>query len=189
MNIDEVRKLTKLNLQIMVDALPKILAKREIEFFQKINQSNLSNLKKLEKLYSFMDVLYKHVNRFTPCKKHCSYCCYYEITISDIEIEYIEKTNKKIRRTKHTKTSSKDPSKPCSFLRKNCCLIYESRPYVCRRHIILTPDNSICTPENAHKYKIQSFTFTELDKSYDFIRATSASTEFFDIRDVFKLKQ
>jgi uncharacterized protein len=188
-NIEEVRELTENNIQLMIEALPKSLEERENEFFRKMEKSNLSRLKKLEKIYSFMDILYKHVHKYTPCKKHCSYCCSYDVTISDIEIEYIEKRNKKVKRKKTITTKSKGAGTPCLFLTNDLCTIYHSRPYVCRRHVMLTPDSSICTKNNAYKYELRLLTFTEIDKSYDFIRANSNSTELYEIRDVFQNKK
>lgn len=170
----------------MIDSLPESLKKREDEFFIKIEKSQLSHLKKLEKLYSFMDVLYNHVNKYTPCIKGCSYCCSYDVTISNIEIQFIEKNNKKVKRKKQFNTDSKGVGTPCLFLKNGVCSIYESRPYVCRRHVMLTPDNRVCTEDNAHKHELQLLAWSELDKSYDFIRAVSGSNKLHDIRDVFK---
>lgn len=172
----------------MVDSLPESLKKAEDEFFIKIEQSQLSHLKKLEKLYSFMGVLYKHVNKYTPCKKGCSDCCSYYVTISDIEIQFIEKNNKKIKRKKQFNTDSKGVGTPCLFLEKGVCSIYELRPYVCRRHVVFAPDNGVCTEENTHKYQLQLLAWSELDKSYEFIITVSGSNELHDIRDVFKKK-
>ena len=170
----------------MADSLPESLEKCEKDFFMKIEKSQLSHLKKLEKLYSFMDVLYMHVHKYTPCKKGCSDCCSYYVTISDIEIQFIEKNNKKIKRNKRINTGSKGVGTPCLFLKKGVCSIYDSRPYVCRRHVMLTPDNSVCTEANAYKHELQRLAWSEFDKSYDFIRAVSGSNKRIDIRDVFK---
>jgi uncharacterized protein len=186
-NIEEIRSATAINLKNMTDSLSESLEKREIEFFIEIEKSQLSHLKKLEKLYSFMDVLYKHLNKYTPCQKGCSYCCSYYVTISDIEIQFIEKNNKEIKRKKQFNTDSKGVGTPCLFLKNGACSIYESRPYVCRRHVVLAPDNSVCTEDNAHKHEFQRLAWSELDKSYDSIRAgSSSSNELHDIRDVFK---
>ena len=134
-----------------------------------------------------MDVMYKQVNKYTPCKKGCTYCCSYYVTISDIEIQFIEKNNKKIKRKKQFNTDNKGVGTPCLFLKNGACSIYESRPYVCRRHVVLTPDNSVCTEDNAYVYKFQQLEWPELDKSYAFIRAVSGSEKLYDIRDVFKI--
>lgn len=189
MNIKEKRSAAEINLKSLIDSLPASLEKREDEFFNKIVGSRYSNLKKLEKLYAFMSVLYNHVHKFTPCKKGCAYCCSYDVTISDIEIQFIEKSNKKIKRKKNISTSSKGTYTPCPFLKNNICSIYDSRPYVCRRHVMLTPDNLVCTKEHSNRYELQLLAFSELDKSYDHIRAESGSNEFYDIRDVFRNKK
>lgn len=186
--IEEFRAATEINLKNMTDSLPESIKKREDEFFLKIEKSQLSHLKKLEKLYSFMDVLYKHVNKYTPCKEDCSYCCYYYVAISDIEIQFIEKNNKKVKRKKRFNTDSRGVGTPCLFLKNGGCSIYESRPYVCRRHVMLTPDNSFCTEEKAYNHKLQRLVWSELNKSYDFIRAVSGSDKLHDIRDVFNKK-
>ncbi|MCI5167433.1 MAG: YkgJ family cysteine cluster protein [Candidatus Electrothrix sp. GM3_4] len=185
-NIEEFRAATEINLKNMTDSLPESIKKREDEFFLQIEKSELSHLKKLEKLYSFMDVLYKHVNKYTACKKGCSYCCYYYATISDIEMQFIEMKNKKIKRKEPFNTDNKEVGNPCLFLKNGGCSIYESRPYVCRRHVMLTPDNSFCIEDDAQKRTLQLLTWSKLDKSYDLIRAASGSGKLHDIRDVFE---
>ncbi len=169
----------------MTSSLPENLKKTEVEFFIETKNSQLPHLKQLEKLYSFMNVLYEHVNKYTPCKKGCSYCCSYYITISDIEIQLIEKNHKEIKRRKQFNTDNKGVGTPCLFLKNGGCSIYESRPYVCRRHVMLTPDSSACTESNAHAHLLQLLEWPELEKSYNFIRAASGPTKLYDVRDVF----
>ena len=188
LNIEAIRAATEINHNNMVDSLPEILRKQAEDVFIDIEKSQLSPLEKLEKLYGVMATLYEHVNKFTPCKKGCSYCCSYYIAISDIEIEFIEKNNKKIKRKKQFNTDNKGVGSLCLFLENGVCSIYESRPYVCRRHVVLTPDNSVCTQDNAHTHRFQFVDWPELDKSYASIRAASGSTKLHDIRDVFLKK-
>lgn len=188
LNIEVMRAATEVNHKNMVDSLPESLRKQQRDFFINMEKSQVSPLEKLEKLYNFMAVLYTHVNQYTPCKKGCSYCCSYYITISAIEIDFIEKNNKKLRRKKQFNTDNKGVGIPCLFLVNGVCSIYESRPYVCRRHVVLAPDNSVCTEDNAHTHKFQLVDWPELDKSYASIRLASGSNELYDIRDVFSMK-
>lgn len=188
MDMEETRVATEKSIKKMTDSLPESLEKLEDDFFVKIEKSSLSPLKKLEKLYNFMDEVYTHINKYTTCKKGCSYCCSYYVTISDIEIQFIENNNKDIKRKKQFSTDKKGVGTPCLFLKNDICSIYESRPYVCHRHVMFTPDNSVCTEDNAHIHNLQMLTWPQLDKSYDLIRAESGSNELHDIRDVFPKK-
>lgn len=186
MNPLEAQAISKKNLYKVIDTLPAALKHRENEFFERIKASKLSNLKKLEMLYSFMDLLFKHVHKYTPCKKRCSSCCFYDVTISEIEIEYIERRNRKAKRKKGGLKKGRGHGTPCVFLRNDLCTIYESRPYLCRRHVMLTPNSSWCIADSSLNIEFDLITFTELDKSYEFILSSGGSQELLEIRDVFK---
>ena len=188
MDMEEIRLATEIKIKKMTDSLPENLEKLQDDFFIEIEKSQLSPLNKLKKLYSFMDEVYTHINKYTTCKKGCSYCCSYYVTISDIEIQFIEKNNKGIKRKEQFDTDKKRVGTPCLFLKNDACSIYESRPYVCHRHVMFTPDNSVCSEDNAHIHKLRLLSWPKLDKSYDLIKAESGSNELHDIRDVFQKK-
>lgn len=177
-------KIAEKNQLLLISALPSTLIKQEDQFFVKIKKSKVGYLKKLEMLYSFMAELSKITSRFTPCKKNCSACCNYNVTVSEIEIQYIEnKTTKK--RNNHIGISKNFHGLPCPFLKNNTCMIYEARPYVCRRHHALTPNAYWCDPMLSNEQELPLVKFEGLDKAFDAIRKESNAESIYDIRQFF----
>ena len=110
--------------------------------------------------------------------------CFYNVTISEIEIRHIEE-NTKFKRAKEIQEKNDFHGTPCPFLKNNSCSIYEHRPLMCRRHTTLAPTNYWCQPENALKHEFSQIEFSELRRTYDLIRIESISSELWDIRQVF----
>jgi Fe-S-cluster containining protein len=182
MYIQEARNYAEENYKNMVTNFPAFLKKGETKIFKNLKKINRPAIIKLKKLYLFMDHFYEHINRYTPCQKSCSDCCFYSVTVSDIEILQIEKTYK-IKRKKVVIPVRMIQGTPCCFLESNLCLIYDARPFVCRRHVILAADNAWCSHDCEHKFPMLSF--SEIDRSYERILQESKSIELYDIREVF----
>lgn len=184
MELEEAKLSAKRNFDRLVSDIPKHLSDREDGFFNQIEKAKTSPKKKLESLYSFMNELYQFASHFTPCKKGCNSCCYYTVTVSEIEIAYIEKhANKK--RAKPFGPKRDYHGTPCPFLVNGGCSIYESRPFVCRRHIALTANSHWCDPVRSNDETFSLLEFSNINKAYDFIRRESGSYETYDIRQVF----
>ncbi|MGZ8175684.1 MAG: YkgJ family cysteine cluster protein [Methylobacter sp.] len=174
------------NFDRVIESIPKPLVKKEdnlLKFFMK-NKRNSSN--KLKLLYDFMDNIYQYVNKNTPCKKSCNHCCYYNISVSELEIQYIESSNNIKRNQSHSIVSDFHGT-PCPFLKEGCCSIYNSRPFVCRRHVSLGSSDNWCKVEVANKHEFPLLSFSEIDKSYDFLVNESGLNQRSDIRQLFKL--
>lgn len=184
MNILDEKSFAKANYDRLAKNIPTRLAAREDGFEKLIENSKSNPFKKLETLYAFMGEMSELVTKFTPCKKGCSYCCYYPVSISDVEIEYIEK-HTRIKRRKEYLPKSDFHGAPCPFLKNGCCSIYESRPFVCRKHVALTRDNTWCKPENANDETFPILSFSGIDGAFHRIRHEGASDDVFDIRQVF----
>jgi len=89
-------------------------------------------LKTLKGVYSELDgkassLESLHKNRL-HCKCECTYCCVDDLTVFEIEAEYIQQNHGVL-----LDFESPRPSGACAFLdNKGACRIYSSRPYVCR---------------------------------------------------------
>ena len=183
MDIHEARRYAEQNYKEMVRNFPAFLKKGEAKLFKNLKKIHKPAIIKLKKLYVFMDQFYDHVNKYTPCQKACSECCFYQVSVSGIEILLIENTYK-IKRKKVVIPLEINQGTPCCFLRNNLCLIYDARPFVCRRHIILAADNGWCPHYCGHKFPMLSF--SEIDRSYELILQESKSIELYDIREIFQ---
>ena len=129
-----------------------------------------------------MDQFYGYIDKFTPCKKSCSACCYYQVTISEVEVLHIENCYN-ISRKKVPIPKINIQGTPCCFLNNDLCSVYKARPFVCRRHIILAADNRWCAHDCEHKFPMLSF--VKIDTSYDVIVQQLKSQKLYDIREVF----
>lgn len=183
-SIKLAQKNARSNYELITEKLPSRLARREDEFFQKISEHKGNGLTKLRVIYQFMDELYAFVNKYTPCKKGCNFCCHYPVSISELEIEYIESASK-FKRLKNVRTESDFHGKPCPFLSSGKCGIYEIRPFLCRQHVALTKTSTWCHPDQCNSIDLILLKFTEIIRSYDLIIKEDDKYNRFDIRQVF----
>ena len=185
MNVKESINYANRNRDKMLYCFPANLSKKESRIFTRLSKSKRSPEKKLESLYDVVEELHSFVSKFTPCKKGCSSCCHYKVSISEIEIRYIE-NNEGIRRLKKLKLDKNYHGDACPFLVANKCSIYSSRPYACRNHVVFNESDYWCHPDLCNDIELPLISFSEVKKSYDLIRRTSESYEQYDIRQVFE---
>lgn len=184
MDLAKEKSVAKENFDRLVGNIPSRLAEKEDRFAAQLKRAKTKPVKKLETLYSFMNQLYAHVSKYTPCKKGCSDCCYYSVTVSEVEISHIEK-NTNTKRNKAFLPKANFHGSACPFLRQGGCSIYEFRPFVCRRHVTLTSTNTWCSPDVSNDEEFHLLSFSSVDEAFDQIRKESGSFEVFDIRQVF----
>jgi Fe-S-cluster containining protein len=183
-NLVDEQTFAQNNYQRLAMNLPKRLKEREDTFAIGLKKAKTNPANQLATLYTFMEELYDHVARYTPCKKGCDHCCYYRVTLTDIEIDYIE------RHTHHKRLKSYLPKQEfhgqaCTFLDNGACSIYEARPFVCRRHVVLTNTNTWCQSDISRDETFTILRFSSVDASFEHIRQLSGSLELYDIRQVF----
>lgn len=164
-------------------AIPIKLQAKEERFFDKMSHTKVGSLRKLEMLYSLMDELSISLSKFMPCKKGCAFCCHYKISISEIEVAYIEKHTKH-RRLKKMTSWQDFHGHACPFLKENVCSIYAVRPFACRRHNALTKDAFWCNHEHSDR-AFPLIRFTNVDRVFDLIRLEANASEHSDIRQFF----
>jgi len=184
MRIDEERAAAEKNIERLTANIPTRLSEKEDKFSTQLIRAKKSPRKKLESLYSFMDELYEFVSKYTPCKKGCTNCCHYAVTVSDVEIEHIERFTKK-KRNRQPLPKKDFHGSPCPFLKQGACSIYNARPFVCRRHVTLTETNAWCDPSISNDETFPLLKFTSIEEAFEHIRIESNSIELSDIRQIF----
>ena len=184
MEYENAHNIAENNQYSMLKVLPKKLIRQEDRFFEKIQRFKAEPIKKLEMLYSFMDELSKFISRFTPCKKGCSACCHYKVSVSHVEVRYIEK-NSQFQRSINLAPSRNFHGEPCPFLKNDSCSIYEARPFACRKHHAFTPDAYWCEPKRSNDQHFPLLSLTNVDKAFKIIREESNSEQPYDIRQFF----
>jgi hypothetical protein len=139
-------------LEIVIKFKKKIIAKNKME-----------NIKILLKYMDKINTIYKP---FSPCKKKCPKCCYYDVMVSELEISLIENYLYKKKcstivkkcenvsnvydKEKKKKFGYMSNEEKCPFLRNNECFIYNVRPFFCRTYISLEKDNKKCGDINSY---------------------------------------
>ncbi|HBO1833550.1 TPA: YkgJ family cysteine cluster protein [Pseudomonas aeruginosa] len=165
----------------LVEAFPAILLKKEATIATRLAEAKISPLRKLGAIYELLDEIGAHIAPATPCKKGCSNCCHYAVTVSELEIQYIEALTKR-KRLKAAVPKADFHGQPCPFLKNNACSIYAARPYVCRRFHSLAPTPEWCAPENAFAGDFSQVKSTEAEDAFNALRVESP---VLDIRQVF----
>lgn len=181
MSISEDVEFARVNCERLIASFPQRLTRQEAAIFGRLSVAKISPLKKLAAIYELVDAISDHIHRSTPCKRGCSGCCHYTVSISEIEIQFIE-TNSKKRRAKTLLPKGDFHGTACPFLKNNECSVYEARPYVCRRHHSLAPDSQWCAPDAAFEEDFARVEFSELERAFGQLRAGSPAM---DIRQVF----
>ncbi|WP_165671479.1 YkgJ family cysteine cluster protein [Metapseudomonas otitidis] len=165
----------------LVEGLPAKLIKKESSIANRLEQAKLSPLKKLDAIYKLLGEIGAYVAPSTPCRKGCSSCCHFAVTVSEVEVQYIE-AHTKYKRRKQALPAEDFHGQACPFLKNNSCSIYSARPFVCRRHHSLAPSPEWCAPEKSFAGEFPQLKSSELETAFDALRVSSP---VWDIRQVF----
>lgn len=168
-----------------VEHLPRKLARTEKHFFKILKRRSNDPFKMLLRLFDFMDDLFEFIEPYTPCKKGCALCCAIPVSVSELEIELIERTTL-IKRNR--RSSAILPESRCPFLYKNMCSIYPHRPFVCRRNLTFADTAKWCHIEEGKDVAMPMISFYQIEASYLYIVKKSGLSQFFDIREPFGFK-
>ncbi|MDC7701415.1 YkgJ family cysteine cluster protein [Vogesella indigofera] len=181
MGLKEDQAYAQSNCERQIASFPVRLLKQEAGISDRLEQAKIAPLKKLAAVYELLDDIGSHVAPATPCKKGCSNCCHIAVTVSEIEIQYIE-IHAKRKRLKQPLSNSEFHGVPCPFLKSNACSIYSARPFVCRQFHSLAPTAEWCAPEKSFQGKFPLIRSSEAQKAFDALRG---GNQIWDIRQIF----
>jgi len=188
MNKDALAKsrvFEKANATKIERAIPNSLKREETRIASKIRNSNKSPIEKLVFLYQFMDSIYSCMAKYIPCHAGCDHCCHYNVTISQIEIAYIEQQSKIAHAPFLRIKSNHHDGSPCPFLKNSQCEIYKCRPFVCRRFASLAATSDWCRIEICNQGNHVLFRFSKIDEAYECIVGQLSLATLVDIREAF----
>jgi uncharacterized protein len=173
------------NFDKIEQSLPDSIKEREEKLFGKMLSQKFNSLNKLKMLYSEIDIIYSHLGKMIVCDRGCSHCCYQDIAISELEVEYILKNTKAKRVRPEIVPNALNG--PCPFLKNHKCSIYLFRPFLCRRHVSLANSPRWCEQDVCNKYEFPLFSSSEVDKSYAYLLVSSQKEKMYNnIRQVFR---
>ncbi len=168
----------------IIQRLPTRLVAKEEGLLAKFQRHKGNPLRKLELLFEFMDALSGAIGPYLPCKRGCSDCCHNkEIEVTELEIAFIEQ--KARRRRRATPGPAPAHGQPCPFLKNDVCSIHSARPFLCRRHMVLTRTSYWCHPDRPSTVEFPLLAFSEVDKVLGHILGENRYTKPMDIRMVF----
>jgi uncharacterized protein len=93
-----------------------------------------------QKIHDFEQSISSDALRLSQCKAGCSGCCYVDLSVFEIEAQFIRDWFQALPTTDRatletcwsTPTEPTQEAKPCAFLYREQCTIYEARPVICR---------------------------------------------------------
>lgn len=181
MGLKEDQAYARANCERLVTGFPATLLKQEGTIYTRLSQAKISPLKKLAAIYELLDSIGAYISPATPCKRGCSNCCHYSVTVSEVEIQFIEAHAKK-KRFKALLPRADFHGHACPFLKNNACSIYAARPFVCRRFHALAPTAEWCAPDKSFLGEFSQIQSSELESAFNALRGSSPVV---DIRQVF----
>lgn len=176
------KEVSKINVEQVIRHMPEHLNKKEEKLLKSLRASKRNATDKLLKLYAFQEELEPHISKHAACRRGCSHCCHMPVSISEVEVKYIEKSTG-IKRAKELISDIKIDS-PCPFLEGDECSIYSSRPFACRSHFAMTSDNTYCKVEYRDKYEMTLIKNHDVELGYIDI-VLSEGEMYRDIRQIF----
>jgi uncharacterized protein len=180
--IDAEIEFSKSNAQIIVSSIPEHLESLDNNAYLTFSKLKLNPINKLKQLYGLADKLGEYIGGFSPCSKGCSKCCHYNVSITEYEVQIIEK-EMGVKRNKKAKVNKDFHGAPCPFLdNSGRCSIYSARPYSCRTHYALTRTAELCEPELSVQYEADMIRFNGLDRAFN---AARKDLKVYDIRQLF----
>lgn len=181
MGLKEDQEYAHASCERLVIGFPAALLKQESNIYTRLSQAKISSLKKLSSIYELLDSIGAYIAPATPCKKGCSNCCHYSVTVSELEIQFIE-THAKKKRLKVPLPHADFHGHACPFLKNNACSIYAVRPFVCRRFHALAPTAEWCAPDKSFMGEFPQVQSSEIENAFNALRGGNS---VLDIRQVF----
>lgn len=142
---------------------------------------------RLRQLYKVSDEMTGIAAEFSICKRGCSHCCNMATLIAEPEAAVIGRaigvTPRKPKQwpfysrqgiAKETLNTFAETfhgyAKPCPFLKKGECSIYENRPFACRVHVNMAPTADSCKMDQGRETAMMDL--STLNDAYAWIGKT-----------------
>ena len=115
-----------------------------------------SRLRKYERLQEIQVRVSNIIEPYTPCSQGCSYCCHMAVVLSEYEAgliakfldrPYVKQPRLSIDELSvhHEQWLRDYTNVPCTLLTpEGKCSVYPVRPFACRTHHTIAPDNKCC---------------------------------------------
>lgn len=131
-------------------------------YYESYQKVKILSENQIATFYNLIDELIEGISPIDKaalqCKKGCSFCCHYNVDVSEDEAAYIAKLckaqnitiNKKYLKKQLRVTPadfSTSPVSACVFLKNNLCSIYAARPLNCRKYYVFT-NPLLCKPDS-----------------------------------------
>jgi Fe-S-cluster containining protein len=180
--LEKSQQIANDNYLACIRQMPRSLIVREKKLYKIVKKTKNDPIKMLRKLYSFMDDLYGSIQDYTPCKKGCSYCCCIPISVTELDVYFIEKS---LRIKRNEIKLAILPETPCPFLVSNSCSIYRYRPFVCRKNVTFDNSSKWCHAKVGANAAMPTLQFNRIERAYHYLVNISGANKVFDIREVF----
>lgn len=97
-------------------------------------------------LWQMADLFVDTTKNVSPCARGCNHCCYQPVQIGKMEADYIGQAIgvAPAAAPYHLERTDAYIGAPCVFLKQGACSIYAHRPFVCRTHVSMAPDDILC---------------------------------------------
>lgn len=147
---------------------PKAILKKYKKLLLQLGNDKSGRFSKVKKIYKFIDHHNDEIfKKDTICAKGCSYCCYMNVDVTEVEASYIAEYTKRPLNKNINNSLYSDISKysgtPCPFLdiHNGSCTIYDFRPTVCRMYHVFESADKCKEGEGQKEVNITSSSLVE----------------------------
>jgi len=146
----------------------KAILKKYKKLLLQLNNDRSDRFSKVKRIYKFIDNHNDEMfKKDTVCARGCSFCCYMNVDVTEVEASYIAEYTKRPLNENINNSVHADISKysgvPCPFLdiHNGSCTIYDFRPTVCRMYHVFESADKCKEGEGQKEVNITSSSLVE----------------------------